>query len=991
MRQFTNAIKAELSKKTGLDPTIFVGVEWNDRELLYSSHELVGTRKQIVNISGVETTQVVTGTSASQSVTVTLSDTDGHIREMIDQYDIHKVPAKVYMGFPGVPLSQAILLLDGEVNSDMVWDDRARTFTFTILNKIEGRQFGFAMEDGLFAQVNNSDRSKPWPFRFGETCAYPAVSVRNGIQGILRQGQGVLDTTLDAKICQAKQINCPKIKDESVPDVPTEAQQDGFNNTQFGSTSYANDLDGDGGLISDSGNGLNTTFGLSGVTASPNGLANNGFGFADNKPLVPDRECERAKFETLCQLLRDRANQLEYISDTLEILGGEQFPQGVTTRIRIGDVAYTGVFSGETFTIETTNRLDAPVDNVDCKKVGPLTKGYRNRNESTPGSLAECSEPSDAIEYRVVGGAGEAWREFDALDDSKFKWLPSGSDVYLEEVSTLVNIVSLVPGTITGVYAYRTFGNTQQLTELPTDYYTVVDADYGDLTAVEIHLARGLESYPDEDWTGGLYVHFDSDVGPNPADVIQWIVENFTDFTVDATTFADVHASLVNYPCNYYHGTKENVLATLNRIAYESRCALTITDNVVKIKYLAKEPTADKTFTEADLVAGSFSFNHGRTEDLKTSSDVTWQPFGADVLSTRTPLRQLTVERNVQKYGFFGDTQIYRTINNETQALKTATFWSIMDSNTWRHVKFQTTLEHMDFELFDTINLNIAQFPNVKVVVEAMTINPENGIVEFECWTPILSGTTEEYLFAWPALKGQELYPSNNYKVETPLLNITPSPGHPLYIAPESSDPIVVPTVGDRIPSDLDDVFPETICSDMNDSELVDVIAPQFKNINFPPANAKEQAQRADDVAQGGGLSFNFEEPEETTACGRPTLESCVWTVNVQYGTAGSIAPDASGSGAFDCPLKPGPCNQTEKGKRCSGPTFFQCRTFGSENMARAYYGAIQAQVEQAHCRFRTGQTKPVGAILLPIKGSNCPEIDQQVGSDGKGTGTLQQ
>lgn len=977
MRTFSSGVTGALSKKFGVDPTLFIGVQWDDDgdEYFYSSHEFAGAKKQIVDISDVETTQLVEGNGASQSVTVTLSDTDGAIRKVLDTVDIHKRPAKVYIGFPDVPIAEAVVLIDGEINSEMVWDDRSRTFKFTILNKIEGRQFGFAMEDGLFAEVNEQDRAKPWPFRFGETCAYPAVEVRNGVTGILRIGQGVLDTTLDAKICQARQISCPKIESQLGDPYPEGVDPDNFDNATFARQDWESRVDEFGQI--DGGSGQDQTFGLKLPTFGGSGEK----AIGDNRrELVEDKECQRAKFETLCQLLRDRANQLTYVNDTLSIVGGNNFPQGRPTQIRIDDVIYNGTFSGETFTITKTNRLDAPTENVDCTKVGPLTEGYRQSKEKTPGSLTECAEATNDIELRVVGGAGDAWRALGDMSDSKFKWLPSGADVFLEENSTRVHVVSLVPGSVTGVYAYRQFGDNRQLTELPTTYYEVVETDYGDFTAVEVHLTRGLESYPDEDWDSTLYVHFDSDIGPNPADVIEWIIENFTDFTVDTASFASVKSALTNYPCNYYHAKKENVLSTVSKLAYEARCALVITDGVVKIKYLPAEPSVDVTMTEADLVAGSFSFSHSRTEDLVTSSDITWQPRGADILDARSVLRRLTVENNVRKYGYFGRERIYESITNETQALKTATFWSIRDSNTWRTVKFQTTLEHMDLELYDCVELNIAQFPNVKMVVTALSINPDNGIVEVECWTPILSGTTEEYFFAWPANKAQEPYPGDNYEIEAPIINIRPPEGHPLYVESTTGEPPVVATTGDRVPSDLDDSFPESFCQDMNDAELVDVIQPQFDRIDFPPADYEQQATRADEVAENG-ISYNFEEPEESTACGRPTLETCVWTVNVQYHTATRIAPSPAPGSGFNCPIQPGPCNTTQRGKSCGGPSFFICRTFGSENMARAYKGAMDAQIEQAHCSFRAGTTAPASATLLPVKGSDCPEIDAEVGS----------
>lgn len=970
MRTFSTSVSEALAKKFGLNVTLFIGVEWSDgAEFFYCSEEFPGTKKALVSISGLETTKLVTGSGASQSVSVVLSDTEGDLTDILNTIDIHKRPAKVYMGFDNVPIDQSIALIEGEINSEMVWDEKARTLSFTILSKIEGRQFGFAVEDGLFEKVDQSVRSTPWPFRFGETCAYPAIKVRNGVQGILRLGQGVLDPTLDAKICQAQQIQCPLIEDPAADDAETgDTSGDGWLTKATAETK---------GLIYENPFSVNFSdiFGSAklarptnddGETAST-GLANP----ANGKPLIRDYECERAKFQTLCQLLRDRANQLVYVNDVLQIAGGEEFPQNRVVQIRIDDVIYTGVFVSESFTILSTNRLDTPTENVDCRAVTGPYLGYKQATERAPGNLVQCSQATNTYELRVIGGAGEAWRALEEMSDSSFKWLPSGSTVYLEDSSTEVHVASLIPGTVNGVFAYRTFADTRQLTELPTDYYQIVETDYGDLTAVEVHLIRSLESYPDEEWDDTIYVSFTSDIGPNPVDVIEWIIENYTDFTVDAANFATVKTYLTKYPCNYYHAVKENVLATVNQIAREARCALTITDNVVKLTYLPREPSAVKTFSENDLVNGTFRFKHSRTEELITSSSVTWQPWGASLLDVDEFTRRFTVEHNIEKYGYFGSEETYRTITDEQQALKTATFWSIRESNTWREVEFKTTLEHMNLELFDCVQLSISAFPSTKCVITGMTIDPSEGTVQFTAWTPILSGTQEKYFFAWPQSIANVPYPSNNYEVPRPHIVVTPPEGHPLYV--ETSDPAVAPTTGDRYPSDTDDVFPDTICQDMNDPELVDALAPIFNRIGWP-TDLGIQATRADEVASNNP-SFNFQEPDQNTVCGRPSLEACVWEVTVGYGTATNIAlVENPGALGFNCGgIQPGGCKTFGQGQLCAFNGFFTwCKTFGSEAIAEAFAGVMNEQIRAAYCSWSVGNQGPL-FVIGPIKKASDP------------------
>lgn len=997
MRTLTESIKSEITKTRGVETHIIVGVQWTDGgEVFYSSHDVSGALKSVVSITDLDITQSIEGSGSSQNVTVTLSDTTGDLTSVLDSIDIHKRPAKIYLSFEGIPLDQSLVLIDGEINSDMSWNDSARTLTFSILSKIEGRLFGFAVEDGLFQKVDEAQRTTPWPFRFGDTCDYPAVQIQNGVKGFLRIGQGVVDPTLDAQICQAQQINCPNLPPANqLSDVQTEdgdtdnqayavrtannqIQSDGFSfstNTAFGRTTQYGYFTVST-ACGEQSNALSNTFEpqLGGGTPGVTCLQNN------NDP-VPDLACQRAKFTKLCQLLRDRANQLVYVNPTLLIANGEEFPQGREVTIRVGDVIYDGVFAGEVFTINGETRQDAP-ENPDCSTVPPVALGYRKVEEKEPSTLAECNTATSlGFELKVVGGAGEALRLLDEFESGEFKWLPAGTTVTLEEVSTKVHVVSMVPGIVTSVSAYRTFGDIRLLAEVPTDYYVVVDTDYGDLTVSEIWLDRELSAYRDENWDDTVYASYDSSV-TNPADVIQWIVERYTDFTVDAASFAAVKTLLTKYPCNFYHASKTNVIDVMNKIAYEARCALSITDNVVKITYLSKEPDSIRTLTTADIVANTFQIDHTRTEDLATSSQVEWRPVGAPAVSTDVAERSFTVEHNVQKYGYFGQQSVYDTINNEPQALKTATFWSIRTSNTWRLVKFSTTIEHSDLEVFDCVTLDIAPFPTGKVVITSSSFNVSNRTIDFEAWTPILSGTTSEYIWAWPAAQPSAIpYPDNNFDIPAPAISITPPSFHPLFVDTQGNQPVAV-TAGDRFPSDIDDTLWVTDCDTNIDPLIIDTIEPQFNRIDF--IDLQSAAVSADNTsaanANGGGGGGSADTPKETRACGSVTFApGCLYEVLIQYSIATTIAP-AIGEGFDDCDVQPGACNISATGARCGGGSFFWCRTFGSASMATSFAQMIASQIDMNYCSWTVGQQGPVD-VIGPTKvkadsaGGECEDV----------------
>ena len=999
MRNLTPALRSEISKRVGLDVTLIVGVKWSDdQEVFYGSHEREGVNHSLVSLTELDTTQSIGGSGASQTAQVVLSDTDGQLRKVIDSVDIHKRPAKVYLSLPGVGLESSMVLIDGEINSDIEWSDAARTLSFSILSKIEGRQFGFAAEDGLFHEVDQKERTTPWPFRFGETCAYPTVSVRNGVQGLLRIGQGVGDPTLEAQICQAGKVNCPFVEAPGQTNfglpVGVKIMQyiDVFNGSIIAerrSDDPFKDFEGPAGfyILREKPEGDEPTpLGLfeirvaasnQGTTPAETGNSPRFGGFlaksdadrailrGDGRIFIPDNSCEKTKSDALCQALRDKANQALFIADTLSISGGGKFPQNEIIELVIGDVIYSGIMVGETFTIRNTIRQDVPV-NPTCEDFNRTYLGYKADPPLLPTNLAECSNPSTTVSLRIVGGAADAFRNLDKFKSAPFIWLPSGTEVFLRLSSVAVNVVSVVPGTVVAVQAYRKFGDVSILTTLPTNYYTVVNTNYGGFTATEVHIERALSSYTDENWDDQLYVTFDSSVGPNPVDVLEWIIPRYTDFTFDPVSFAAVKLLLANYPCNFVHSKKSNVIQVMAKIAYEARCALTITDNVVKLTYLPKEPESLRTLAASSVVAGSFRFRHTRTESLKTSSDITWSPRGASAISGQRPERSFTVERNVAKYGFFGSTETYETITNEPQALKTATFWSIRDSNTWRLVEFATGLENLDLEVFDCVTLSIAPFPTVKVVIDSVKFDPGTNTVKFTAWTPILSGTTEPYFFAWPATKPINVpYPENNFDLALPPISVTPPITSPLYISNPNQP--VPSTTGDRFPSDIADGFPVTNCDDPGDPDLVDLIAPQFesRSLGLQAQADRVEALQNNDPTTGGGASL--QEDDENEVCGRPSLETCVFTVEVYTGTAVLI---------YD---GPGPCKQTGRGAFCAGPSVRRCRTFGSYNFAKLFYDMTKAGIEENLHNWTVGKSGPVG-----VTGPYSHRVDDCIGIDAE-------
>ena len=144
------------------------------------------------------------------------------------------------------------------------------------------------------------------------------------------------------------------------------------------------------------------------------------------------------------------------------------------------------------------------------------------------------------------------------------------------------------------VKAYRTYNGARQLVVLTPDMYTVQTVNYGSITAVEIVLPQLLSTVAYQDangdliqgWSDDLYVTFQSTVGPNIVDILEYIIDNYTTLTYDAASFNYVRTKLAPFPANFPLLQRKNVVEVLKEIAFQCRCAFWLEDNVVYLKYL---------------------------------------------------------------------------------------------------------------------------------------------------------------------------------------------------------------------------------------------------------------------------------------------------------------------------------------------------------------------------------------------------------------------
>lgn len=933
MRTLAPQMLDEIQRQHGAESTLVLEVEWvpGGQKVMYSDKKIEGQNypyPYINSVGSFNTSLQVTGAGESQEIAITLNDIDGTLKEIFESCDIHKRPVWVYQAFTGLHIDYKFLLFSGEINSPITWDEGDRTLTFSVLTREVDAEVAFTMEEGDFPQIPEEALGKVWPLVFGDVCNMQAVQIRAPRRGYLQSGEGISDFTIPNRLCQAKYIQCA-----------TEST------------------------------GKATTIVATG----------SGYEEVDVDTYGPSLECVERRFETICALKDLYEQQKAYEHPTLTIRGGNDFPQGRPIRLNINGAIFKGTFSGETFTV--TTRIHPDTNDVELIPCGPVTEravGLIGAYQIGQWVASENgthyyvppenfdNEDCDALQTATrayVGGPVASQKAFDDMPTSSFFWIPAGSEVYLEDEAEILFIASLIPGVINHVAAYRTQPSGRKLLmEVPADYYTVYETDYDAYTVMEIGMDRKL-SQIDSKWDDDIYVSITSDIGGNPVDIIEWLIDTYTDLTYDAAAFADVKTKLANYPANFWVKEKKSVLTIISDIAYQSRCAIFVRNGVMYIKYLSETPTPVRMLTASDIVSGTFKVNLTETEDLVTKYDVEWQNGEAGIDSEDSPARKFAVRFNIPKYGLQEQSVQYYTQNIYSTILKSATFWLIRNSNSWQTLSFSCPLSMLDLDIFDCITINIPQFNAnpVTCVITKITYNNQNNTIGIEAWTPIRSGENTEYHWAWPATtnswdvwpsSSEEAYASSGYN-----MTVTPPVDHILAGGDTRDSTSVIVTAGDRFPSDADDTLPTVNC-EISDTNEIEEPEPEFEAWEL--AKSVNREQMSTNLASGDPAAGTDSSNQEVrTACGKEQIGqiSCIYEVTVTY-----ITPQAVTSGHILGGCDGGPCTSNlQGGYPCYGPMSQFCHTFGAYFAASMFRQKIKAEIDAAksNCGYFPMITQP--------------------------------
>jgi len=314
-KTISTIMSTKLAQKRGIEPVLVLEVTWTNggNEHYYatkSTTAIENVRTGILKFGTIESVVKIDQQGQSQAINVQLSDTDGHLKTIIADNNIHGNTVSVYQWESSLPFSEKFLLMQGEVNGPIEWNEEDRTLGFEVITKLADNEIGFSLEQGDFNDVPKELAGKAWPVVFGNVQNVPAIPLQDIPRSSIQEPVGVMDPTLFDRMNELADIMARSL-------------------AMFWYYIYAS------------------------LQATHSGQES----YADQWAATAAQamaQYSQAKAERL-ELWSEQLLQAQEQKDEIQLASGDgdKYPQGQTLQIQIDDYVFNGYFDGDTFKIQS--------------------------------------------------------------------------------------------------------------------------------------------------------------------------------------------------------------------------------------------------------------------------------------------------------------------------------------------------------------------------------------------------------------------------------------------------------------------------------------------------------------------------------------------------------------------------------------------------------------------------------------------------------------
>jgi hypothetical protein len=709
MRNIPAAALAKINSQYGIEALIILQIQWPNGTVHYGDKEkpIEGVEGRILNAGNIDDVVGVGQSGSSRSVSFTLSDHDGTLKNYFDHVDLHKIPCRILQTFEGLGLGGAFVIFDGQINTPIQWNEGERTLEITVMSLLESREFGFSPDEAYFGIVGNSVMGQAFPIAFGTNIRLPALSINESPQIMLAQGFGIVDE---------------EQWEEEIDDLAAQAQLAYQNARNAQAAETASSF-----IANTYRNGSEHSYiGLGGaviVDDPPDDYQT----YLQYKNQADQYGQQYVQFSNeylkiqneVAAKRKEFAAQKATAARAVAILSTNA-PRGVPLVVQIGENRFNVVLNGAQMVINGIVQPPKP------RKSAFATYGDNDQSRNWEGQKTR----------------------------QKYQWVAGGTKL------KVLNLPMKYVVSLNGVNILNVFGKQQGMyVPVPRDKYVTQFTPFITKTgqvvfATTITTTLPLTSIQDDAgnqvWEDDqIYVDLVSGIPGRMVDILIYAISTFTNLGYDPGSFATARMYTDAIPMNHVVQERRDTLEYCEAIAFQGKCALWVNDNRVYIRYLPVEPTPVDTITTNDILEDTLSIFTTDTEDVVTKYIALWK-FSQD----QPENNQIVFRYNMQKYNYQDESYTFFAFNDPGSVGWSARYWSVRKGTVYKKIKFKTDLTKMNLEAFDAVLVDIVPMVScvpVVGIVESAVYDSDAKEIDFVVWLPVRLGELCPFAFGYPA------------------------------------------------------------------------------------------------------------------------------------------------------------------------------------------------------------------------------------------------
>lgn len=712
--------RAATEASGGTEPLLVVKIEWSSGSVWYSDKDLMieeqGCIGQLVESS--EVSAVVTSSNIGEysSLNITLFDFDGALKRRVNRERLEGVNCIVYHHYADTGLEDLVVLLNGKMEAP-VWDEGTRRFSCTIETAYKDKDIGFTPETDAFAGFNNDVAGQMWPLCFGTVLHSPTVKAKAfGISSkVLTPGSNVTISGMEyipnSFAVLRKLVN----NVDQVPlDTDVTVTIDGL--LKFSGQFKLLIYNSQGSIFNVPPDQY--YFQVGSVLPTHADLA---FGprVARDRDALSKRVAWLDETETA-----NIAGQYVYVS-----LGGtwiinycynqegrkcffsHPFPVALQNGHTIYETAGIALeqWIMADYVLNSEELASMTVETSTYGTFGPFS-GMRLTFKHS------IYNKSPNIGEFVTNGKLRKGAWLIRKDATVLYGVAGGTDVYIANSIPSVEILD--------VFAYRQYGDARIFAPIPKSYYRKYYAtNIGGQIVTAIEMVNPLLFYVSEKWEDDIYVSLRSSVGPNTANIIQYLFETYSDIEIDPATFAVTREALKNYWMCFTLTQSQDYLGLVNDLAYQARCAIVISGGIASLKFLAINDSPVMSITESHILNKTLQLASTSKDNLLTNYTGLW----SKTYVQEEPDKYI-YKNNADLYGDIKEEREFFAYNTITPVRAACKFWGYRHSNLWRHLNFDSALNALPLQPHDTIYTAIGTVSQHTLSGAIISSNHDNSL-----------------------------------------------------------------------------------------------------------------------------------------------------------------------------------------------------------------------------------------------------------------------